>query len=102
MKKVELKDTVELMLSDDYKKRFLAEYIQVNVRAIKLEKFIKNNESNDDVQLLKDQLMTMCAYILALRKRANTENIDIKESPLTTLARTTTMLNTCGVIEQCM
>jgi hypothetical protein len=61
--------------------------------------FIKNNESNDDVQLLKDQLMTMCAYILALRKRADIEDIDLKESPLTTLARTTSMLETCEVIE---
>jgi hypothetical protein len=87
------------MLSDDYKKRLLAEYIQVNVRAIKLMEFIKNNESNDDVQLLKDQLMTMVAYILALRKRADIEDIDLKESPLTTLARTTSMLETCEVIE---
>lgn len=99
MKQVELKDTVELMLSDDYKKRLLAEYIQVNVRAVKLMEFIKNNESNDDVQLLKDQLMTMSAYILALRKRADIEDIDLKESPFTTIARTTSMLETCGVIE---
>ena len=99
MKQVELKDTVELMLSDDYKKRLLAEYIQVNVRAVKLMEFIKNNESNDDVQLLKDQLMTMCGYILMLRKRADIEDIDLKESPLTTIARTTSMLEICGVIE---
>jgi hypothetical protein len=99
MKQVELKDTVELMLSDDYKERLLAEYIQVNVRAVKLADFIKNNKSNDDIQLLKDQLMTMCAYILALRKRATVENIDLKESPLTTLARTYSMLELCGVIE---
>lgn len=99
IKNVELKDTVELMLSDDYKKRLLAEYIQVNVRAVKLMEFIKNNESNDDVQLLKDQLMTMSAYILALRKRADIEDVDLKESPLTTIARTTSMLETCVVIE---
>lgn len=99
MKQVELKDTVELMLSDDYKKRLLAEYIQVNVRAVKLMEFIKNNKSNDDIQLLKDQLMTMCGYILMLRKRADIEDIDLKESPLTTFARTNSMLKLCGVIE---
>ena len=99
MENVELKDTVELMLSDDYKKRLLAEYIQVNIRAVKLMDFIKTYEPNDDTQLLKDQLMTMCAYILALRKRADAEGIDLKESTSTTLGRTTSMLEMCGVIE---
>lgn len=32
----ELKDTVELMLSDDYKDRFLAEYYQTHIRFTKL------------------------------------------------------------------
>jgi hypothetical protein len=99
MKQVELKDTVELMLSDDYKKRLLAEYIQVNVRAVKLADYIKNNKSNDDIQLLKDQLMTMCGYILALSKRATAENIDLKESTFRALIRTDAMLYECGVIE---
>jgi hypothetical protein len=99
MKEMELKDTVGLMLSDDYRERLLGEYIQVNIRAVKLMDFIKIYEPNDDTQLLKDQLMAMCAYILALRKRADAENIDLKESTFTTLARTTSMLEMCGVIE---
>jgi len=99
MKQVELKDTVELMLSDDYKKRLLAEYIQVNVRAVKLAEFIKSNESNDNIQLLKDQLMTMCGYILALSRRGTAENIDLKESTFTALTRTNAMLYACKVIE---
>lgn len=34
---MELKDTVNMMLSDDYKERFKAEYIQEKIRAVKLE-----------------------------------------------------------------
>ena len=37
---MQLKDTVELMLSDDYKDRFKAEYYQTKIRYDKLHKMI--------------------------------------------------------------
>lgn len=37
MRSMELKDTVELMTSDDYKERFIAEYCQVKIRYGKLK-----------------------------------------------------------------
>lgn len=37
MRPMELKDTVELMTSDDYKERFIAEYCQVKIRYGKLK-----------------------------------------------------------------
>ena len=38
---MELKDTVDLMLSEDYRDRFKAEYQQVKIRKEKLEAYIK-------------------------------------------------------------
>ena len=38
---IELKDTAEMMNSDDYKKRFQAEYIQVVIRYKKLEYMLR-------------------------------------------------------------
>ena len=37
MRPMELKDTVELMTSDDYKERFIAEYCQTKIRYSKLK-----------------------------------------------------------------
>lgn len=42
--KLELKDTVELMLSSDYKDRFKAEYYQAIIRHDKLHAMIKRYE----------------------------------------------------------
>ena len=37
---MELKDTIELMNSNDYKERFKAEYLQAKIRYDKLEKML--------------------------------------------------------------
>lgn len=37
MKPMKLKDTVELVMSDDYKERFIAEYCQTKIRYGKLK-----------------------------------------------------------------
>lgn len=37
---MELKDTIELMNSSDYKERFKAEYLQVKIRYDKLHKML--------------------------------------------------------------
>ena len=42
----ELKDTIDLMVSEDYKERFLAELYQLEIRISKLEKLIKDYRSN--------------------------------------------------------
>ena len=43
---MELLDTVELMVSDDYKNRMKAEYLQTKIRYDKLHKMIVTYESN--------------------------------------------------------
>ena len=42
---MELKDSIELMFSKDYKERFKAEYYQLCVRLKKLENFVENYEN---------------------------------------------------------
>jgi lysozyme family protein len=42
---MELKETVEMMLSDDYKERFRAEYNQLDIRCNKLRSMLKRWDS---------------------------------------------------------
>ena len=42
---MELKDTIELMNSSDYKKRFKAEYLQAKIRYDKLDKMLIKYEA---------------------------------------------------------
>lgn len=80
-KNIELKDTVKDMDSDDYKKRFIAEYSQLCIRINKLNKFIGKikyakyadvEEPNHDcpVDLLEKQLFVMNLYRVVLQERA--------------------------------
>ena len=39
-----LNQTVELMISEDYKDRFIAEYAQVKIRVLRLERVLKRVE----------------------------------------------------------
>lgn len=79
-----LSDTVELMESDDYRDRFIAEYAQAMIRAQKLELLLLNYRNNTldfipqtDLDTLTDQLVYMNRYILILQKRAKIESIDL-------------------------
>ena len=45
MRPMELKDTVELMTSGDYKERFIAEYCQVKIRYGKLKYMLERWEN---------------------------------------------------------
>lgn len=79
-----LKDTVDLMLSDDYKERFLAEYYQLEIRYTKLcEIFEKWKNDRLDFELksypymLEKQIEGMKMYLDVLKDRAGVENIDI-------------------------
>lgn len=78
---VTLADTVEDMNSSDYKKRFLAEYVQLCVRIKKLKAFVGKikyakyagvEEPKHDcpLDLLERQLMTMMLYRMILELRA--------------------------------
>lgn len=79
-----LNDTVDLMRSDDYKDRFIAEYAQTMIRAQKLELLLIDYRNNTldfipstDIETLTDQLTYMNRYILILQKRAKTESITL-------------------------
>lgn len=73
----DLKSTIDDMMSDDYKQRFIAEYSQLCIRIIRLDKFIvrirEQPETKHDcpIMVLQIQLMAMTLYKEALEKRAN-------------------------------
>lgn len=77
-----LKDTVEMMLSDDYKERFKGEYYQLKIRHDKLCNLIEqyelgklNFELSCPIELLIRQLCMMRMYKISLEVRAEIENI---------------------------
>lgn len=83
---MELKETVELMNSEDYKERFVAEYHQVKIRYEKLKNFCNKIEVEEmlgkevtkhdcPLELLREQQKHMGFYLLILEKRALIENI---------------------------
>lgn len=80
---IELKDTIYLMISNDYKERFIAEYTQLMLRYGKLcdliirykkEKYII---ASIDIEDLEEQVVIMKKYIDILKKRAKKEDIDL-------------------------
>ena len=86
----ELKDTIEDMTSEDYKKRFIAEYSQLVIRYNKLQKFIgkikyakyaDQPEPPHDcpLDLLVKQSLTMLIYIRILVERAEIEKIELPD-----------------------
>lgn len=81
---MELKDTIELMNSEEYKKRFKAEYYQTKIRYDKLHKMLIKYEANTltfepkcSIELLKEQKMFMGNYLRTLEIRAEIENIEL-------------------------
>ena len=81
---MELKDTVELMLSEDYKERFKAEYYQTKIRYEKLHKMLVkyeagtlNFEPTCSLALLKTQSVNMEQYLCCLEVRAEIEGIEL-------------------------
>lgn len=84
---MELKDTVDLMLSDNYKERFQAEFHQLNIRIAELRKMLKgyrggNFTPNCPFELLYKQLIFMLIYRDMLKERAEKENIDLSVDSL--------------------
>lgn len=81
---MELLDTVELMVSDDYKNRMKAEYLQTKIRYDKLHEMIVKYESNTlnfepscSLELLKKQASAMGHYLYCLECRAEIEGIEL-------------------------
>lgn len=85
----ELRETVALMTSADYKERFAAEYYQLETRYLKLlamcEKWDKgelNFTPTCDRNVYELQLLAMKHYLIVLIHRANTENVPIEINEL--------------------
>lgn len=81
---MELRDTVEMMNSADYKERFKAEYQQVVIRYQKLEAMLQkwdNGELNFTPTCPRStynmQVRAMTDYIAVLEARAVMEGVDL-------------------------
>lgn len=85
---MELKETVELMNSEDYKERFVAEYHQVKIRYEKLKNFCNKIEVETmlgkevtkhdcPLELLREQQKYMGLYLSILEKRALIEKVEL-------------------------
>lgn len=84
MDNITLKDTVNLMLSDDYKERFKAEYLQTKIRYDKLHRMLVKHileveefEPKCSITILRDQLHFMGEYLHMLEIRAEIEGVDL-------------------------
>ena len=81
---MELKDTIEMMQSSDYKERFKAEYYQTKIRYDKLHKTIVKYEAgtldfelSNNIEILKEQAKYMGLYLYTLEIRAEIEKIEL-------------------------
>lgn len=85
----ELKDTVDGMLSADYKERFVAEYQQTKIRYEKLKVFCNRIEAaamadvaqpkhDCPLELLRTQQKYMELYLAQLEMRAVIENVELE------------------------
>lgn len=79
---MELKDTIEMMLSDDYKERFKAEYYQLKIRHDKLQKMVENwyklkFTPTCPFSTYVCQLSAMEDYMVILESRAEQEGIKL-------------------------
>lgn len=81
---MELRDTVEMMNSEDYKERFKAEYQQNVIRHSKLTKMLENWD-NGKLNFIPTcprstyvlQIHAMEEYIAVLQARAVMEGVDL-------------------------
>ena len=81
---MELKETIKLMESDDFKERFKAEYYQLKIRRNKLNEMLQNYadgklnfEPNTPIPLFISQLALMDGYMNILKARAFIEDIEL-------------------------
>ena len=83
---MDLKDTVQMMESLDYKERFRAEYLQLKIRINGLKNMLKKYKAGTltfkpfcSYYLLNGQLKAMEMYAQYLKERAEIENIELKK-----------------------
>lgn len=86
---MQLKDTVYLMLSDDYKKRLMAEYFQADIRAKKLSKILEKYKQqsldfnpNCSFELLNKRFVNLKGYLETLKEEAEIIGINLEKSCL--------------------
>lgn len=80
----ELRDTIEMMNSEDYKERFKAEYYQVVIRYQKLKSML-DKWDNDQLEFTPTcprstynmQITAMTDYITVLEARAVMEGVEL-------------------------
>ena len=82
---MELRNTIEMMTSEDYKERFKAEYWQTKIRYEKLHKMTIKYEANKlnftpscSLDLLNEQKKHMGMYLHCLEVRAEIEGISLE------------------------
>lgn len=81
---MELKDTIEMMQSADYKERFKAEYYQTKIRYNKLHNMLVKADAGKleftptcPLDLLRDQKANMGKYLYCLEVRALIEGVEL-------------------------
>lgn len=80
---MKLDETVNLMCSNDFKDRFIAEYVQLVIRLSKLNNVLNNTPDTlfkvDDITkaLMLKQRDAMESYKVCLEKRADILGIDL-------------------------
>jgi hypothetical protein len=81
---MELKDTIDLMTSQDWKDRFLAEYLQVKIRYEKLHRLIVRREvgmidfdTPIPLESWKEQAKHMGMYLYELEKQAVLHGVEL-------------------------
>lgn len=85
---MKLAETVNLMCSNDWKDRFVAEYAQLMIRLSKLDDVLNNTSDtysvvNDHIKaLMLKQRDAMESYKLCLEKRADIAGIDLHLYPI--------------------
>lgn len=92
--KMSLGETVEMMKSDDYKERFVAEYAQLKIRYEKLKTmcfkirasmsgihtgyYVEEPKHDCPLDILEEQKNVMWHYLEVLEQRAIVEKIDLE------------------------
>ena len=81
---MQLKETVEMMNSEDFKERFKAEYLHLEIRVNGLRNMLKKYKDGTltfkpscSYDLLNGQLKAMELYATYLDERAEIEGIDL-------------------------
>ena len=77
---LDFKRTIDLMNSDNYRDRLVAEYLQLRIRIKRLKRYLADYEMREPnkeyINLLRHQLMVMGLYREVLEKRLKVENIE--------------------------